>query len=163
MLNLCVQNLYTNPTHVGNLTKSSFYSLLKLTIFESFIIVNGQFYEPCDDVAMGSLLGPTLAKSFMCHFEKIWLKNCPVYFKPIAYRRFVDDTHLLFQTNDNVEKFKRNLKKQHKNIKLTSEIEEKASFSFLDKIVGRENNKYITPAYCKPTFNGVFTNFKVLH
>ena len=27
-LNFCVQNLYRNQTHVGNLTRSSFYSLL---------------------------------------------------------------------------------------------------------------------------------------
>ena len=44
-LNLCVQNLYRNQTHVGNLTQSSFYSLLKITMFESFFIFDGKFYE----------------------------------------------------------------------------------------------------------------------
>ena len=43
MLNLCLQNLYRNQTHVGNLTKSSFYSLLKITMFESFFIFDGKF------------------------------------------------------------------------------------------------------------------------
>ena len=52
-LNLCVQNLYRNQTHVNNLTKSSFYKLLKITIFESFFIFDGKFYEQCDGVAMG--------------------------------------------------------------------------------------------------------------
>ena len=28
----------------------------------------------------------------MCNFEKIWLENCLRHFKPIIYRRFVDDT-----------------------------------------------------------------------
>ena len=113
MLNFCVQNLYRNQTHVGNLTQSSFYSLLKITMFESFFIFDGKFYEQCDGVAMGSPLGPTLANVFMCHFENIWLENCPAYFKPIVYRRIVDDTFLLFRTKDHAEKF-RNYK-QHKH------------------------------------------------
>ena len=67
-LNLCVQNLYGNQTHVGNLTKRSFYSLLKITMFESFFIFDGKFYEQCDGVAMCSTLGPTLANVSVCHF-----------------------------------------------------------------------------------------------
>ena len=97
-LNLCVQNVYRNQTHVGNLTQSAFYSLRKITMFESFFIFDG--------VTMGSPLRPTLASVFMCHFENIWLENCPAHFKRIIYRRFVDDTFLLFRTKDHVEKFK---------------------------------------------------------
>ena len=75
-------------------------------MFESFFIFDGKFYEQCDGVAMGSPLGPTLANVFMCHFENIWLENCPSHFKPIVYRRFVDDTFLLFRSKDQVEKFR---------------------------------------------------------
>ena len=59
-LNLCVQNLYRNQAQVGNLSKRSFYSLLKITTFESFFIFDGKFYEQFDGVAMGFPLGPTL-------------------------------------------------------------------------------------------------------
>ena len=58
-LNLCVQNLYRSETHVSKLTKISFYKLLKITMFESFFIFDGNFYEQCYGVAMGSPLGPT--------------------------------------------------------------------------------------------------------
>ena len=51
-LNLCVQNLCRNQVHVNNLTKISFYKLLKITILESFFIFDGKFYEQCDGVAM---------------------------------------------------------------------------------------------------------------
>ena len=44
-LNLCVKNLYRNQTHVNHLTKSSLYKLLKITMFESFFIFDGRFYE----------------------------------------------------------------------------------------------------------------------
>ena len=43
-LNICVQNFYRNQTHVGNLTKISFYSLFKITIFESFFILDKIFF-----------------------------------------------------------------------------------------------------------------------
>ena len=155
-LYLCVQNLYRNQTHVGSLTKSIFYSLLKITMFESLFIFNGEFYG----VAIGSALGPTSANVFMCHFENIWLENCLAHFRPIAYRRFVDDTFLLFRTKDHVEKFKNYLNKQHKNIKFTSEIEENSSLSFLDITITRENSKFVKSVYRKPTFSGVFTNFE---
>ena len=71
MFNLCVQNLYRNQTHVNNLTKSSFYKLLKITMFESLFIFDGKFYEQSDGVAMSSPLGPTLANFCMCHFKNI--------------------------------------------------------------------------------------------
>ena len=44
-LNLRVQNLYRNQAHVSNLTKSSFCNLLRITMFESFFIFKGKFYE----------------------------------------------------------------------------------------------------------------------
>ena len=79
---------------------------------------------------MGATLGPTLANDFMCHFESIWLENRPSYFKPVVYRGFVDDTFLLFQSKNHVEKFRNCITKQHKNMKFTSEIEENSSLSF---------------------------------
>ena len=71
---------------------------------------------------MGSPLSLTLANIFMCHFENLWLGNCLAHFKPIVYRRLVDDTFLLFRTKVHVEKFKNHLNKQHKNIKCRSKL-----------------------------------------
>ena len=45
MLNLCVQNLYRNQTYVGNLTKSSLYSLLKIAVFEPFLYSMENFMD----------------------------------------------------------------------------------------------------------------------
>ena len=38
-LNFCVLNLYRNQTHAHKLTKSLFYNLLKITMFESFFYI----------------------------------------------------------------------------------------------------------------------------
>ena len=70
-LNLCVQNLYRNQTHVQNFTKTSFFKLIQMSMFESFFIFDGKFYQQCDGVAMGYPLGPTLTNIFMCRFENI--------------------------------------------------------------------------------------------
>ena len=109
---------------------------------------------------MGSPLGPTVANVFMCHFENICLENCPSHLKPIVYRRFVDDPFLLFRSKDHVEKLRNYFNQQHKNIKFRSEIEENGSRSFLDIKIRRENNKFVTSVYCKPTSSGIFTNFE---
>ena len=85
-LTLCVQNLYRNQRHVKNLIKSSFYKLLKITMFKSFYIFHGKFYEQCDGVAIGSPLGPTLANFFMCHFETFGWKTARV----ISNQLFID-------------------------------------------------------------------------
>ena len=49
-LNFCVQNLYRNQTHFGNLTKSSFCSLLRITMLAKCFVFNRKFHEQCDGV-----------------------------------------------------------------------------------------------------------------
>ena len=96
----------------------------------------------------------------MCHFENIWLENCPAHFKPTFYRRFVDDTFILLWTKGHVEKLKNYLNKQQKNIKCASKIEANQSLSFLDMKITSKNNRFVTSVCRKPTFSGVLTNFE---
>ena len=161
-IDLCVENLFQDRTHVDNLSKDSFRELLTRTMSESLILFDQEFYKQHDGVAMGSPLGPTLANVFLCYHEKIWLQNCPSEFKPVIYRRYVDDTFLLFRSKHHIEKFRNYLNRQYKNvnIKFTSETENENSISFLDIKITRDNNKFMTSVYRKPTFSGIFTNFE---
>ena len=52
---------------------------------------------------MGSLLGATLANAFLCHYEKNWLNECPFQFKPVVYRRYVDDIFVLFKSKEHLK------------------------------------------------------------
>ena len=54
---------------------------------------------------MGFPLGPTFANIFLSYHEKIWLKNCPCEFKPVIYKRYVDDTFLLLRSKYHIDKF----------------------------------------------------------
>ena len=111
---------------------------------------------------MGSALGPTLANVFLCHFEEQWISDCPIDYKPISYRRYVDDAFLLFSSELHVTKFSNYMNSNHRNIKFTVKREENDSLSFLDIKFFRYNGKFQISVYRKPTFRGVLTNFESL-
>ena len=68
-------------------------------------IFDGKYYKPKDDVTMGSPLGSTLVNMFLCHFEEQWISACPIDYIPFSYRRYVDDTFLLFSSELHIAKF----------------------------------------------------------
>ena len=104
-IDLSVENLFQDMTHVDKLSKNSFRELLTRTMSELLILFDQQFYNQHNGVAMGSPLGATVADVFLCYHEKIWLQNSSSEFKPVIYRRYVDDTFLLFRSKHHIEKF----------------------------------------------------------
>ena len=108
---------------------------------------------------MGSSLGPTLANAFLCFHEQIWLNECPDEFKPVYYRRYVDDICVLFRSPDYLQKFKNYINSRHRNISFTCEKEQNNSMHFLDVLITRTSNGFKTSVYHKPTFSGVYSNF----
>ncbi len=137
----------------------SFYLFLSKNSHFTF---NGRIYQQIDGVAMGSPLGPLFANIVMSFHEKSWLHNCPSTFKPLLYRRYVDDCFLLFKSSDHVPRFLNYVNRQHPNISFTSELERDGKLPFLDVEVTRSNGKFSTSIYRKPTFTGFFTNFHSL-
>ena len=108
---------------------------------------------------MGSALGPTLANAFLCFHEQIWLNECPDEFKPVYYRRYVDDIFVLFRSPDHLEKFRNYLNSKQRNIRFTCEKEHNNSAPFLDVLITRTRNGFKTSMYQKPLFSGVYSNF----
>ena len=94
-IDICVNNLFENTDTVQGFTKSELKQLLYLATKESYFIFNGLLYKQIDGVTMGSPLGPSLANAFLSYHEKYWLKNSPQGFKPVFYRRYVDDIFIL--------------------------------------------------------------------
>ena len=97
-------NLFQDRTRADNLSKDSFRELLTRIKSESLILFDQQFYKQHDGVAMGSPLGSTLANVFLCYHEKVWLQNCPSEFNPVIYRKYVDDTFVLFRSKNHIKK-----------------------------------------------------------
>ena len=151
---ICDSMFKDNDTHC-NFSKQQFTSLLQLAVKDSPFLFNKCLYVQTDGVAMGSCLGPSLANIFLCHHEANWLDNCPTSFKPLLYRRYVDDTFLLFHKREHIPKFLSYLNSQHPNIEFTSEIEKDLTLPFLDVLLTRDSNRLHTSVYRKNTFTGL--------
>ena len=159
-IDICVDNLYSDNENPPNIPKHNFRNLLNIATKETFFMFNNKYYKQVDGVAMGSPLGPALANIFMCSFENKWLRDCPNDFKPVFYRRYIDDIFVLFSSPDHADKFREYLSSKHPNIKFSIEKEEDGCLPFLDVNIFRENDKFATNVYRKKTFSGVYTNFK---
>ena len=98
----------------------------------------------------------------MAYHEQNWLTNCPEDFKPVFYRRYVDDIFVLFRSPEHINLFKHYMNTCHTNIKFTIEEENDNKMPFLDFLFVRENGKFTSSVYRKPTFTGVYTHFQSL-
>ena len=96
-----------------------------MATLDSFFIFDRKYYKQIDDVAMDSPFDPTLANMFVCHFEKQWMFDCPIGYKPISYKRYVDDTFLLLSSGLHVTKFSNYINFKHRNIFLPADLEKK--------------------------------------
>ena len=88
-INNCVGDLHSKNLYNGKLSKRDLFKLLEAATSESSFIFDYMLYKQVDGVTVGSFLGPTLANAFLCHYEKKWLDNCPIHFKPVIYKRYV--------------------------------------------------------------------------
>ncbi|XP_050508938.1 uncharacterized protein LOC126886134 [Diabrotica virgifera virgifera] len=138
--------------------QSKFKDLLTLAAKECLFSFEGKVYRQIDGVAMGSPLGPVFANSFLCHHEKTWLADCPTDFKPLLYRRYVDDIFLIFKHTDHIQHFLDYLNQKHYNMKFTSEIEVNENLPFLGITIFRSPSGFSTSIYRKPTFIGLYIN-----
>ena len=112
---------------------------------------------------MGSPLSAPMANIFLCFHERNWLENCPDEFRPLLYRRYVDDTFLLFKRKDQIEKFFQYLNSQHPNIRFTKEHENDNKISFLDmnitKTMKDNSFSFDFKVFRKMTFTGLGLNY----
>ena len=112
-----------------------------------------------DGVAMRSPLGPTMANVFLSFYELKWLEQRPNEFKPVFYRRFVDDIFVLFESAEHLPKFHAYLSTCHPNMSFSFEQDVNGKLSFLAVEVSPQQGKFVTTICMKPTFSDVYTHF----
>ena len=108
---------------------------------------------------MGSPLGPIMANAFMCSFEEQMLDGCPLSYRPLFYKRYVDDTIALFRSREAAETFLEYINGLHPNIQFSIEHERDNQLAFLDILITRTENGFNTSVFRKTTFTGQGTNF----
>ena len=132
-----IDSLFCSEAKINNFSRNDFEKLLRMALQNNFFSFDGKIYKQTDGVAMGSPLGPSLANAFLCFHEQIWLNDCIEEFKPVYYRKYVDDIFALFGSPDHLEKFTSYVNSKHKNIKITYEKESNNSLPFLDILISR--------------------------
>lgn len=156
--NIAINRLYNADNEVP-FAKKTFSKLLDIASSESVFLFNSKVYKQIDGCSMGGALSPTLANIFLGHHEEIWLRNCPLEFRPLFFRRYVDDCFLIFRNREQIPMFLQYLNCKHPNIQFTCEIENNNCLPFLDCVVERNGNRFTTSVYRKPSFTGLGLNF----
>ena len=100
-----------------------------------------------------------MPNAFLYHYEKIWPNDFPSQFKPLVYRRYVDNIFILFKSKEHLELFVNYINSKHKDIKFSIQAEDLNNFSFLDVKITRRNKRFVASIFRKATFSRIFTNF----
>ena len=82
---------------------------------------------------MGPPLGPTLANAFLVYHEKNWLEHCPLEYRLLYYRRYVDETFVLFNSPEHHKRFHSYLNSCH--LKISFHIENEKEQNLLLSII----------------------------
>ena len=128
-IEICTNELFKESGTVEGLCKTQFKERLSLATKDSYFIFDG---KQIDGVAMGLPLVPTLANSFLVYHEKHWLERCSLEYRPLYYRRQVDDIFSLFNSPEHLKRFHSYLNSCHPNISFTTENEKDSRISFID-------------------------------
>ena len=148
-IDLIINSIYLNIDTFHDLPKNIFKNLLKSVCKQSYFFFNNKIYLQTDGVSMGSPIGPLMANFFMNFLEVNFLQNCPLEFKPLFYRRYVDDTFTLFNSIEEANKFLEYINQQHPNIKFTIESENNKKLPFLDTLLSKTGDKLDISIYRK--------------
>ncbi len=156
-ISIILDKLFFNPNvKVIGFTRTVFKTLLEHSVLNILFLFNDKLYKQIEGLGMGLPLGPTFANIFMCFYEELWLDRCPDSFKPLFYRRYVDDTFVLFRDKSHVTLFLDFLNSQHRNIHFTVEEEQNNTIAFLDvRVTRNDDNSFSTSVYRKSTFTGL--------
>ena len=136
-----------------------FKTILELCFTSSYFKFNDKIYKQLDGLSMGGPVSPEAANIFLNSCEIAAMTDCPIHFKPKFYMRYLDDSFLLFDNEQQARDFFHYNNNRHKCIKFTFEGEVNKSLSFLDMTIVKENNAFHTSIFRKATFTGLGLNY----
>ena len=153
---ICVNQLLENTDAVKISQSQNLYSYYvwlqrSLILYSTVYFTNKLMVQQWDHLLDLPLLSYHV-NTFLSYHEKNWLNNCPQRFNPVFYRRYVDDIFILFRSNDHLKYFQHFLNSCHINMSFSIDTEKENKLSFLDVEIIREQGKFATTVYRKPTF-----------
>ena len=155
IIQICCEVLYS--IRQLSIKKESFRKLMKVATSGVQFSFNNEIYTQIDGVAMGSPLGPTLANIFMGYLES---KMVDELTSQTLYIRYMDDCLVISQSEKANENLFRKLNSLHEKISFTKEVEINSEIPFLDILIKKSNNGFLTSLYRKPSFTGQYLHFQ---
>ncbi|CAF4176923.1 unnamed protein product [Rotaria sp. Silwood2] len=123
-IEIILKRLYDGHAKPPAINQKDMKELLDLATKDSHFLSNGQLYDQIDGVSMGSPLAPLFAEIFLQDFEKKYLSS-PEDMGIVYWKRYVDDTFVLFDPKFSVHHVCNTLSQYHPSIKFTVEKEKK--------------------------------------
>ena len=119
-----------------------------------------------DGIAMGNPISASLCNAFLAIKEQQWLEACPPTFKPLLYKRYVDDTLLFFASEDHIDLFLHFLNSQPTPIAFTKEKENNSYIAFFDLNIYRHeffSYNFLYLCFQKEEFHRISHQIRLLH
>ena len=155
VIQICVDRLY--ELEKPSIKKNSFIKLMKIATSDVQFSFNSVIYSQIDGVAMGFPLGPTLANIFIGYLESKVVEDLS---SQVLYVRYMDDCLVISQTEKKNEALFSKLNSLHEKISFTKEIEQDNQIPFLDILITRGEEKFLTNIYRKPSFTGQYLHYQ---
>ena len=118
-------------------------------------------YRQEERLAIGSPLSPVLANIYMEYFEEMVLGSTSQ--KPSMWLRYVDETFILWPHQKDVQILLDYVNSIRPSIQFTMEKKQVKKLTFLDILVTRTEQGFMSSVYLKPTFTRQYINFNSLH
>ena len=134
-----------------------FREMLYLATKDSLVEFNGKYYLQTGGFAMGNTLAVLLSNIFMVVKVEALFDEKGIH--PKLYKRYVDDLFMLTRSSEEADLYFTILKSLHPSINFTMEKEMNGRLAFLDILIIRENGKFKTEIYRKPTDTGLMLNY----
>ena len=153
---IILNQLFPTPTSsYCNFEKKNFKEMLEICTKDNLFIFDKILYKQIEGAPMGAPVSATIAEIFLQYHEEKWLQSCPAAFKPVLYKRYVDDIFILFRHEDHIKLFHDYLNSQHNCLSFSFEKENNKILPFLDIKIKNCGQKFSTGVYHKPTSSGV--------
>ena len=129
--------------------KATFRELMEFATMSIEFSFDNIMYRQIDGLGMGNIL----AGIFVGYNESLLFLNSK---RPLKYRRYVDDIFSAFDSKNECDEFLKDLNNMHPSLQFTVELEENNQLPFLDILIEKSDNHFITSVYRKPTFSGLY-------
>ncbi len=144
---------------LASLKDDELIDLVKFVLSNSYARFNNVTYRQRYGVPMGSPISVAVSELFMDFIECTALNSCDPTIRPKFYRRFLDDSFLVFAGDMHTAKlFLQHLNSINNRVRFTVEMESNCKLPFLDILIHRNNDCLTCSVYQKPTHSNRYAH-----